>query len=118
MTIGRRTDATTATRPEWLPLVQQVASRRSVSDLPKPPPGVDRAHRAYYTTTRTRRNDGTVRVTLKWCEPGCTYTIGAYTDPAGHGNTYPVGKIVSLACGRQVRVALVDGLPWPVPVLP
>lgn len=121
MSIGRRTDETVATRPEWLPLVEQAMAHRSVRGLPKPPPGIEYHRGGYYTCTSVERNDGTVRRTLKWCWPGCCVTIGAYTEPANHRDTYPVGKVVQIGTGetvRLVRVALVGGLPYPVPVTP
>lgn len=118
---ANRTDETVAACPEWLALVEYVKERRSVRGLPKPPPGVGYHKGAYYTCTSVERNDRTVRRTLKWCWQGRALTIGAYTEPPNHRDTYPVGKLVQIGTGeaaRYVRVALVGGLPYPVPVTP
>lgn len=110
----------TAKRDEWMPLVAQAAERRSTRGLPIPPPGLPRGgvgRTAYYTTTRSELSARTLRVWVKWCVPGVqTWVLGSYAVPAA--GRVPVGRIITLGCGRQVRVAIdAAGLPYPVPVV-
>ncbi len=119
MTAHNRNDTPVeASRPEWLALVEQAAKRQTCRGLPKPPPGIEYQHRAYYATTRSERRDGSVRVYVKWCAPGSTVVLGSYAVSAD-GNGYPVGKIMTRSDGLRVMVTLDadQGLPWPVLVL-
>ncbi len=118
-THNRNDTPVTAKLPQWHPIIQQAAARKSVRGLPTPPPGIAPRTGAYYTTTRTVRTDGTVRVYVKWCEPRHRTTVlGAYIVDDNSARITP-GKIIRLACGRSVRVAVdASGLPYPVPVLP
>ncbi len=106
-----------ANHPDWLPIIQQARTRRSTRGLPTPPPGIVRVTGSYYTTTRTKRKDGTVRIYVKWCQPGKVTVIGSYLDP--NDGSYPVGKIIKRSDGLRVMVTLDadQGLPWPVLVL-
>lgn len=118
MTACNRNDSgPVANSPDWLPIVLQASARRSTRGLPTPPPGLVRVTGSYYTTTRTRRKDGTVRVYVKWCQPGKTTIIGSYLDL--NDGSYPVGKIIRRSDGLRVMVTLdaAKGLPWPVLVL-
>lgn len=106
-----------AKRPEWLPVVSQARANGSTRGLPTPPPGIERTRGAYYHINRSIRVDGSVRVYVKWCRPGGrTTTLGSYLVTDSNPRV-PVGKVITLRCGRQVRVALdADNLPYPVPV--
>ena len=102
--------------PACLPLIEQAAARLSTRGLPKPPPGIAPRKGAYYAATRTTRQDGTVRVYVKWYQPGWQTTVlGSYILTPQE--RVPVGRVIHLACGRSVRVAVdAAGLPVPVPV--
>ena len=122
MTACNRNDSPLeANSPDWLPIIRQAAANRSTRGLPTPPPGLARVTGSYYTTTRTLRKDGTVRVYVKFYQPGKTKTtttvLGSYLDQSD--GSYPVGKIIKRSDGLRVMVTLdaAKGLPWPVLVL-
>lgn len=116
ITWNRNNTAVDAKRPDWLPIVAQARDRQSTRGLPTPPPGLPRRN-GYYTSTRSVRKDGTVRVFVKWCCPGWqTTTLGSYLAPAG--SRVPVGRIITRSDGLRVQIMEdQSGLPWPVLVL-
>jgi hypothetical protein len=91
---------------DWLPIIQQARTRRSTRGLPTPPPGIVRVTGSYYTTTRTKRKDGTVR------------TSSGHRINAARPNDGSLRQIIKRSDGpRHGALDADQGLPWPVLVL-
>ena len=122
-------------RPEYLPIVEQVRAQLSAHNLPRPPGlEAERGGGTGYALQRHLCADGKVAFTLMFrCGDGHHVHIGSFIAqvdgplPRAHrrrilqpGQTTD-GKIITLACGRQVRIVIEQegrnaGLPLPVPV--
>lgn len=122
-------NATIVNNPAWAPIIDQVQRQGNARNLPRPA-GYEneRGGHTGYAMQRTRRADGSVRCYVFFrLGSGQSIHIGSLTLAGSQpperrkrilqpGQT-TAGRIVNLACGRQVRVIIdAQGLPLPVPV--
>ena len=124
------------TRPEYAPIVEQVRAQLNARNLPRPP-GLEneRGGGTGYALQRHRCASGKVAFTLMFrCGDGHHVHIGSFIAAQVDGplprerrrrilqpGQTTDGNIITLACGRQVRIVIEQegryaGLPLPVPV--
>ena len=123
-------------RPEYAPIVEQVRAQLTARNLPRPP-GLEneRGGGTGYALQRHRLVNGEVAFTLMFRRgDGSSVHIGSFIAVQVDGplprerrrrilqpGQSTDGKIITLTCGRQIRVVIEKegryaGLPLPVPV--
>lgn len=119
----------------WRPIVEQVRRQLNAKGLPRPA-GMEheRGSSSGYALQRTRLANGRVSCYLYFYrhDRSCVHIGSFVVDAERWQGKAPAprkrrrspgmpmaGKVISLACGRSVRVEVDEmGLPYPVPVLP
>lgn len=122
-------DTVKVSNPAWYPIMDQVRRQGNTDGLPRPAgyEGV-RGAGTGYALHRRRLADGSVRYSLRFrTGGGQSVHIGsvALHDAAPphedrrckRPGQVPAGRILTLACGRQVRIVVdAHGLPLPLPI--